>query len=328
MRVGTAHLSGSDVSVIICAFTEKRWDKLVAAVNSVKSQTLSVSDVILVIDHNHELYERASKEFVGVTVVENKETSGLSGARNTGIGMAKGNYIAFLDDDAVAAKDWLESLCKHLTDETILGVGGASVPVWQTSRPAWFPEEFLWIVGCSYRGLPECVAPVRNPMGGCTCWRKEIFVAVGNFDSTLGRVGSLPAGCEETELSIRATQHWPGRKFLFDPAAKIYHFVPENRSNISYFFSRCYSEGISKAVVAHLVGHSDGLSSERAYTLKVLPVGILRGLADALHGDLNGIGRAIAIVGGLAVTTLGYLVGCLQRSWPVKSFKARARSIK
>lgn len=301
--------TGNNLSVIICAYTEKRWDKLVAAVESVQSQTLPVADLVLVIDHNPELFQRSRAQFAGITVVENREARGLSGARNTGISAAKGEMLAFLDDDAVAAPNWLELLCQHFNDENVLGAGGASIPDWETRQPAWFPNEFLWVVGCSYRGLPEQVAAVRNPMGGCTCWRKEVFTTVGNFHSGLGHVGSLPAGCEETELSIRATQHWPAKKFLFDPQARIFHFVPANRTRFDYFRSRCYMEGISKASVTALVGQADGLSAERSYTMKTLPTGVLKGLADIFHGDFSGLARAAAILLGLAFTGAGYLVG-------------------
>jgi glycosyltransferase involved in cell wall biosynthesis len=304
---------GNGISVIICAYTEKRWEKLVAAIQSIRSQTLPIAELVLVIDHNPGLYQRSCEAFPGVLVVENRETRGLSGARNTGIRAAHGDLLAFLDDDAVAAPDWLALLCEHFSDDTVLGVGGLSEPDWEAERPAWFPEEFLWVVGCSYRGLPQQIAAVRNPLGGCTCWRREVFITVGNFDSTLGHVGSLPAGCEETELSIRATQRWPGRKFLYDPRSRIFHFVPQARARFSYFRSRCYAEGISKAGVTRLVGPADGLSAERSYTFKTLPAGFLRGLADFFSGDFGGLGRAGAIFLGLAFTALGYLVGRVQQ---------------
>ncbi len=300
------------IAIIICAYTEKRWDKLAEAIESVHRQTLPVSDFILVIDHNPALYQRARQAFGNITVIENQQARGLSGARNTGVSLVKGNFVAFLDDDAAAAPDWLARLYQHFSDENILGAGGASLPDWETRQPGWFPEEFLWVVGCSYRGLPEKIAPVRNPMGGCTCWRMEIFTTIGNFHHSLGHVGSLPAGCEETELSIRATQYWPRRKFLFDPNAKIRHFVSTSRTSFSYFCSRCYSEGISKASVTQLVGRSDGLSAERSYTLSTLPRGFFRGLQDALRGDLSGLGRAGVIFAGLSITTWGYLLGMVQ----------------
>ncbi|MDQ2683187.1 MAG: glycosyltransferase family 2 protein, partial [Chloroflexota bacterium] len=58
-----------------------------------------------------------------------------------------------------------------------------------------------------------------------------------------------------------------------------------------------------------LVGQGDGLSSERSYVFRTLPVGVARSLADAAGGDLSGLGRAAAIATGLATTTWGYVVG-------------------
>jgi hypothetical protein len=70
---------------------------------------------------------------------------------------------------------------------------------------------------------------------------------------------------------------------------------------------------LSKAHVSELVGTEAGLSSERSYTFRTLPLGVLRGLGDAIRGDLNGLRRAAAIVAGLGITTLGYVRGSAVR---------------
>src|SRR3954447_1474612 len=98
-----------DVSVIICCYTEDRWDDLVRAVESVRQQTVACRELIVVVDHNPSLHGRAQDE-LDCIVVENAEARGLSGARNTGIGAANGALVAFLDDDAAAAPDWLHWL--------------------------------------------------------------------------------------------------------------------------------------------------------------------------------------------------------------------------
>lgn len=98
------------ISVVICAYTEGRWEELVAAVDSAARQTLAASEVIVVADHNTALAERARRELTGVEVLENDNRQGLAGARNTGVAAARGTVVAFLDDDAVAAADWLERL--------------------------------------------------------------------------------------------------------------------------------------------------------------------------------------------------------------------------
>jgi glycosyltransferase involved in cell wall biosynthesis len=301
------------VSVIICTYTEERWGLLIKAIESVQQQIMPVKEIIVVIDYNPRLYERLQQWNSKIILLENQEKKGLSGARNTGVAASTGDMIAFLDDDAIAAPDWLSTMSTNC-GEKILGVGAAVLPVWESQKPAWFPEEFYWTVGCAYRGLPETPKPIRNLMGGAMCIRKEIFTEVGNFQNRLGRLGTLPLGCEETELCIRARQHWPQSNFIYEPRTFVYHHIPDRRAHFAYFRSRCYSEGISKAMVVELVGGSDGLSSEREYTFKTLPKGILKGLADALHGDFSGLGRAGAIILGLGFTALGYIVGTFKRS--------------
>jgi GT2 family glycosyltransferase len=302
-----------NISVIICAYSDDRWDLLIAAIQSVKQQILPVAELLVVIDYNKNLYERLRQADNTIIVLENRERKGLSGARNTGVAVATGDMVAFLDDDAAAAPDWLSNMVEHF-DKNVLGVGGAVLPVWETKKPAWFPDEFYWTVGCTYLGLPEVAMPIRNPMGGAMCVRKEIFTEVGNFRYGLGRLNTLPLGCEETEFCIRARNHWPNSYFVYEPQSRIYHHIPARRANFAYFRSRCYSEGVSKALVVELVGGANGLSSERGYTFRTLPRGVLRGVGDVLRGDISGLGRAVSIILGLAFTTLGYIAGQFKRA--------------
>ncbi len=304
----TAH----DISVIICAYTEERWDDLVAAVESVQKQTLPPGEIIVVIDHNPDLLERVRKHMSGVVVVENREACGLSGARNSGIAVAKSAIVAFLDDDATATPGWLMFLSEGFTDPQVLGIGGPVTALWLGNEPAWFPEEFHWVIGCTYRGMPQTVKAIRNPIGANMSFRRQVFDAVGGFRSGIGRVSTQPLGCEETELCIRAQQRWPQGTFLYQPQAEVFHRVPDNRVCWGYFCARCYAEGLSKAVVTRYVGAKDGLASERAYILRTLPSGVVRGLMDGLFRfDLAGFLQAGAIIAGLVVTTMGYLVGCI-----------------
>jgi glucosyl-dolichyl phosphate glucuronosyltransferase len=304
-----------DASVVICAYSEARWDDLQASVASVRRQNVPPRQIIVVVDHNSALLQRACAELPGVTVLENQETQGLSGARNTGVRAAQGSLIAFLDDDAVAEPDWLQLLVRACEDPHALGCGGLIEPVWLDGTPAWFPEEFNWVVGCSYLGLPLTQSAVRNLIGGSMCIRREVFASVGGFRSEIGRVGKHPVGCEETELCLRALQRWPGRVFLYEPTSRIKHAVPGSRSRWSYFRARCYFEGRSKALVTHMAGARDGLSSEWSYTLYALPRGVVRNVLQVFtHRDIYGFARAGAIVTGLTITASGYITGVFHQS--------------
>jgi glycosyltransferase involved in cell wall biosynthesis len=302
------------VSVVICAYTERRWDELVDAVASVDDQTMPPLEVVVSVDHNPALRERVARHLPAVIVTDNRQRQGLSGARNAGVAVARGDVVAFLDDDAIAAPDWLERLAAGYGDSDVLGVGGAIEPLWSTGRPRCFPEEFDWVIGCTYRGMPERPAPVRNLIGANMSYRRTVLNTVGGFRCDIGRVGTRPLGCEETELCIRSRRRWPNGSFLYDPSARVRHRVPPSRANWRYFHARCYAEGISKALVARASDVRSGLASERTYTMRVLPRGMARGVVEALaHRDPAGLGRSAMIATGLAVTTAGYLVGTASR---------------
>lgn len=297
------------VSVVICAYTEDRWDDLVQAVDSIRAQIYQPKECLLIIDHNDALFERASSSFPDCTVIKNAYTQGLSGARNTGLKFASGDVIAFMDEDATAAQDWLSFLVEQYEEENVMGAGGWIEPNWISAKPAWFPAEYNWVVGCSYQGLPQKTAPVRNLIGCNMSFRKEVFDEVGGFENGLGRIGKVPLGCEETELCIRARQRWPNRKVIFAPSAKVLHNVPDARTKFKYFVSRCYSEGLSKAAVSKLVGSKDGLDSEWQYVLNDLPKGVFDGIKDSVsERNLSGVQRSTVIIAGLAATTYGYLI--------------------
>jgi GT2 family glycosyltransferase len=301
-------------SVVICAHTEKRWHETCAAVESVQTQSLPGKEIIVVVDHNPALCASLAAALPGVTVVQNREAQGLSGGKNTGVAVAQGDIVAFLDDDAVADPDWLKYFADSYHDPAVIGVGGLTVPDWKAPRPSWFPEEFDWVVGCTYRGMPESRMPVRNLLGGNASFRREAFEFAGGFRSGIGRsADKRPLGCEETEFCIRLSQRSPRSVFLFDNRAMIWHLVPAERCRFAYFRSRCYAEGLSKALVTASVGASDGLSAERRYTTRVLPLGVARGVADALRGDWAGLSRAGAIVAGVTATVAGYSAGSIQR---------------
>ena len=301
------------MSVIICAYSERRWEKTYAAVKSVLSQSPQPAEVLLVIDHNAELAARARSELPEITILESDGTPGLSGARNTGLRAATQPITSFLDDDAEARPGWLASLIEPYRSPNVVATGGTVHPCWPGSEPRWLPPEFYWVVGCSYRGLPLSVSPVRNPIGANMSLRTHLALRVGGFDSAVGRVGTRPAGCEETELAIRLTAAKPESAVLYVPAAVVDHHIQQERLNIGYFLRRCWHEGISKANVVQLAGAVAGLESERRYVAVVIPMALLQNLRRSLAGDIGAFMRFTAVLAGLVSVAAGYLVGRLRK---------------
>ncbi|MBU9764892.1 glycosyltransferase [Mycobacterium sp. TNTM28] len=294
------------LSIVICCFTSLRRAQLTDAVASALSQRAPGDQVIVVVDHNDVLHAdlRATLDDE-VVLTTNGFQRGLSGARNTGIELARGDVVVFLDDDARLQPGALDAVRQAFVDETVVSIGGAVEACWQTgAAPNWFPAEFGWVIGCDYRGLPAHGAPIRNPIGAAMAVRHDALIRIDGFSTRLGRVGHLPAGCEETLMGVLLHQQYPGCRIIRDTDFRVTHEVSAERATGRYFARRCYQEGRSKAALTRMSGQRAALSSERSYTARVLTTGLW-------HSRRNPV-RALALIGGFALTTTGFVVGLLQ----------------
>jgi glucosyl-dolichyl phosphate glucuronosyltransferase len=302
----------SDIAVIICIYTMDRWVDIKEAIASVHVQTLKAREIILVVDHNDALLKRAQSTFTDITVIPNTSIRGLSGARNVGVAESTSGLVAFLDDDAIADPEWLLHLANACQADNVLGATGPVHPIWKGQRPTWFPEEFMWTVGCSFRGSPTVMSPTRNLSGGSMVIKRDVLLRAGVFNPSLGRDGSNLISCEETEFCIRAKAAFPSSEFIWTPNALIGHKVPASRLTWTYLTKRCHAEGLSKAVLAQLAGPR-ALGTEQDYVLRILTTGVLKGLTEATFRlRPSGILRAAAIVLGLGSATYGYMRGKLR----------------
>jgi glycosyltransferase involved in cell wall biosynthesis len=302
--------SATRATVIVCAFTSRRLDQTVACVSSVLGQDPPPAQIIVVVDHNESLQaELRARLPEQVEIVANDQARGLSTSRNIAIARSRGDYIVFIDDDAIPHEGWLARLLAPFADPSVVGAGGHALPLWEIPEPGWLPPEFLWVVGCSYTGLPETGA-VRNPLGCNMAFRAEVFQRVGMFNPAMGRLGSLPLGCEETEFCIRAVREMPRARIVLVAGADIDHHVPAARASVSYLVRRCYFEGISKALVRGL-GDTRSLDTERTYLRRALPARLLASLRRAATGDgfTDALGQFGAVIGAVAAAAAGYLVG-------------------
>jgi glycosyltransferase involved in cell wall biosynthesis len=327
-----------DVSVVICAYTFDRWEELKAAVASVRAQSHQPREIIISVDGNEPLCQRAALEIEGAMVVLNTKLPGLSGTRMTGTAVATAPVIAFLDDDAIAEENWLEELLDAYQDDRVLGAGGYIEPLWISPRPAWFAPEYNWVVGCTYDGMQVRDQRVRNLMGANMSVRADVLRRAGGFTTALGRreqgrsARITAQSCEETEFCIRASRLYPKGVWAYRAKARVKHRVLAQRTTWRYFVYRCAMEGTAKAVLIDLTGAKAGLGSARHYVLKVLSKAVLREIGGALHGRLGSVGRAGAICAGLAITSFAYartrLALTREKSWKVLARAPATRSIR
>jgi len=296
------------VSVVVSTYTIDRLNDVLECISSLKRQTLRPLEIILVLDNDVGLVDFYRSRVSGDVKIVVSDGFGLSNARNAGVKNAEGEIVAFIDDDAVADERWLENLVNSYDDPLVLGVGGLIKPIWESGRPIWFPEELDWIVGCSYKGLPERKTYVRNPIGCNMSFKRNIFEKVGYFRTDIGRLGKKPVAGEEAELAIRILEKVPGSKIVYDPVAVVHHRVPKLRTNLKYVARRSFAEGVSKAIFSSQKPNPTSiLHVEKDYLRHLLSTGIPRRLIRGYKPE--NISQIITLSISTILVLFGYLLG-------------------
>ena len=293
-----------DASVIIPTHSEHRWASLQRTVASALDQKITPAEVVVVVDHNPALYERARTELLGVTVLENASMRGASGTRNTGAFHARSELIAFLDDDTVAHPTWLGNLAAPFAEPRVAGAGGSIVPAWERSRPAWLPDELLWTVGVSYAGMPTSVAEIRNVWSASMMVRRAAFEQVGGFRAGFGKLGDRNRP-EDTELCLRISAETGGH-WMYVPDSVIEHDVPLDRSTFRFLLRRCYAEGRGKVQMAGLMPRDQKLGAEQDYLRRTLPRAVAHNIKAATlgRGGYHAL-RAATVIAAVAAAGFG-----------------------
>jgi GT2 family glycosyltransferase len=307
----------SPVSVVICTHLYARRASLEAALESVAGQSLPPRETVVVVDGDVRLARHLRDRIAPAQLVVLEQRSGLSAARNAGVVKVAAPLVAFLDDDATADRDWLRYLVAGFETEDVVGVGGWSEPVWEGSKPGWFPAQLLWVVGCSYEGLPLERTAVRNVFGGCACYRKAAFDEVGGFRADLGRTANGLQGAEETEFCLRVKERGSERRFIFEPAARINHRVPRSRVSLRYIARRSWQEGRAKARIASLHG-AGSLRTEQSYVAQTALSVARRGPAGMRTRPRETVIHAVAVALSVGCAALGFMSSLPGTFWSVR----------
>jgi glycosyltransferase involved in cell wall biosynthesis len=310
------------VSVVICAYTEDRWPLLLHSVESVQRQSLTPVEIIVCVDHNDSLLERCRRQWadqadspsVPVVVLANKYQGRLGSARNSAAEVAQGDIVAFLDDDAWADPDWLDRLLAPYANDLVVAVGGAPVPEFEAARPGWFPFEFDWVFGCAYAGLPETQAPVARLIGANMSVRRLALAEIGGFHSD---------NHDDMDMCHRLKDRRPAEQIVYEPMARVHHFVPAVRTTWRYFWRRCFFVNKGKVGAFRQMKGAGNLSADIGFVGRALSHGVSRGLRQALKGDAWGAARAASILAGIVLAGSGHVAGRwqLRRARPGGPFR-------
>ncbi len=295
------------VSVIIATYTPNMFEHFKECVESIQNQSYKDVEIICIIDGNKKYFERIKAEFPDMTIHLNEKNYGLLVSRNKGVELASGHVIAFIDDDAVADKNWIEELVKMYKAGAI-AAGGKLLPLWLTKKPSWLPEEFYWMIGATHLGFPKKVTEVRNTFGSNLSFKRDVFLELGGFNIMMGGIkGSRMLQSGETELCERMRKAY-GKGVMYNPNAVVYHKIFENRIKLSFLIKRAFWQGYSKAVMEKIVGE---IKEEEFYLKFLLRACLSVRITNMLKGSVGDAIKILMILLFSFIVGMGYLRGCL-----------------
>jgi len=249
------------LSIVVTSYTEARLKDIHKLLESVKAQSYPAIETIFVAERSVALLEKvkahaSERNIPNLKVIFNDGEPGLSAARNLGIKEAKGDIIAFVDDDTVLFPDWAEEMVKAYEDDSIIGVTGPALPLWENESMSWFPEELYWIISCTAWADWKEIREVRNAWGMNMSLRREAFEKAGYFITDFGlcdssRKGWVDPPSEDVDLSIKIKQK-TGKRIVYDPKVKVRHRVHKYRIGLRFIMRRSYSVGYQRRMLRRL----------------------------------------------------------------------------
>ena len=296
-------MSGVDaltITVAIC--THNRAGFLEKAIRSVLPQLTPDTELLVVdnasTDATRETCDRLARD-TGVVSYHFEPRLGLSAARNTALHRARGEWVLFLDDDALAGPDWLATFRRFLADPPapkIAVVGGGVIPYYTSPTPRWYGLSN----GCFDKGPEPRLMAGGGLAGGNSIYLKAAVIAVGLYDERLGYKGGKLIPREESELEGRLIA--AGWQCWWLPGAAIQHHVAADRLTVRKMLSSHYYGG-QAAAIHHLKKQANGRQRFLlcAGRLVITPFHILINALEALVCFL--LGQPKTAVGALCRVT-------------------------
>lgn len=240
------------ISIIICTYNRSEMLRETLQSLLIQDGVAGIDYEVIIVDNNS---NDNTKELVSVFMPEFKSRlryifeprQGKSYALNTAIENAKGEILAFTDDDIILDKNWLMAGYEAFKKYDCRCFGGRVLPLWRGEKPSWLtldgPHKItggaIVIHDC---GDDESVYKDRIPGGGNFFVKKFIFNEYGYYRTDLGRIGKDLRGGEDIEFIRRLQQK--KEKIIYYPKAIAYHIVDEKRLTKNYFEKWWFGVGV------------------------------------------------------------------------------------
>ena len=269
------------LSIIICSYNRASYisDALTSLYN--QSSELDNFEVIIVdnnsTDNTKEVYviwRQTNMNGQFTFISETKQ--GASFARNTGATIAKGEWVCFMDDDAVATPNYVENILKHIQNKPdAVGFGGRIIPKYIPSEPKWMSYYVSSLIGnFDYAPIACAFENGKYPLESNMIVKKSVYDQIGGFNVNLpGVVGTLRIGGEGKELFYKILAL--GHIIYYDPAICVHHVVEVKKLTSEYMYR--VASGIGRGEKTRTLA-----ISKAAYLIKVLEYFLKLGAAVIL----------------------------------------------
>jgi glycosyltransferase involved in cell wall biosynthesis len=308
------------IAVVIA--THNRDQYLMKALDGLSSQTLPAAEYeVLVIDNastdaTRERVLARAKVAINIQYIY-EPTLGASAARNTGWRAARSPYVAFLDDDAIPDRDWLERIIRAFEEVTPhpACVGGRVEPIYEVPPPDWIEGLLLdYLTVIDHSPVPVFLVDIiqRQKLASANmAVERHALEQVGGLNTRLDRVGTrlLSGGDVLVQLQLEKL----GMPVYYDPAIHVRHHVSAKRLTREWMADRAYWGGVSDALLSFFQRGGNLWWAARTLSWGVRSVaGSPRLAAPGLHKD-NPVAECAAwhrlgfVVGGARAIRLSLL---------------------
>ncbi|MCX5963333.1 MAG: glycosyltransferase family A protein [Cyanobacteria bacterium] len=296
----------SHISAIICTHNRDRY--LAKAIESLLIQTCENYEILIIDNASTDRTAEVAESYLDNPRVRYhyEVKVGLSIARNTGAQLATSPLIAYLDDDAIASPQWLQTFIEAYAQDPKLAISGGKVTlIWECAKPEWLSENLSGNLGFYDLGdQPVKIdQPGLTPRGLNYAMRRTFLDQVGGFDLNLGRVGKNLLSNEELHMTNLALQS--GWNVTYLPNAIAGHHVAPERVKRSWFLERGWWQGISECYREQLAGEA-GFGQLRRGSERLLR-GLYKSVKFTLQGQL--MPKVNARANGLVFENLVYSYG-------------------
>jgi len=261
------------ITAVIC--THNREVYLRKALQSLLDQTLGekLYEIVVVDNGSQDNTKEVVREFSGIPHLRfvHEPVVGVSRARNTAWRNAQGEYVAFLDDDAIACRGWLEKYLEVFESFAPRPgvVGGKCEAIWEAARPDWLSEKLFGYL--SILDLSDVPEVLENHQWLSVCnmaCPRRLLQSSGGFREDLDRQGNSLRGNSEIYF-LQQIRGW-GYRAIYHPEIMVGHHVSPSKLSKKWFRERAYWQGLSKAFMLY---PEVGLSSARRARLGLLRIG-------------------------------------------------------